>query len=150
VAGVALPEGWSRDEPDSSGLARPVVLARVSVRPEDLDDRVAFYESVLGVACDSRTPVPGTPLVLATVGNVLLIASPHPPGDAARATAFTLLVASVGDHLDSLAGTGAEVTEPMVTEPMGSRARVRYADGTLVEVIDRRPLPGERPAGPGA
>jgi len=152
---VTLPERWFRDSPDSSALAQPLVLARVSVRPDELSERIAFYERVLGVACDSRTPIPGSPLELATVGNVLLLGSPNPPGEVARATAFTLLVASVDAHLGSLEGTGAEVTEPVATEPMGSRTRVRYPDGTLVEVIDRRPLPEEQagrtaPAGPGA
>jgi hypothetical protein len=61
----------------------------------------------------------------------------------ARATAFTLLVASVADYLAGLEGTGATATEPISTSPAGSRSRVRFPDGTLAEVIDDRPLPEE-------
>ena len=141
---MALPERWSRSEPDSSALAAPRLLARVSVHPDDLDDRIAFYESVLGVRCDARMPLPEAGIELATVGTVLLIANPQPPGEAARATAFTLLVASVPDHLAALVGLGAQVTEPVAESAPGRRARVRFPDGTLVELIDHRPRPEER------
>jgi catechol 2,3-dioxygenase-like lactoylglutathione lyase family enzyme len=140
---VPLPDGWFRERPDSSTLPAPRLLARRFVRPDDLDDQIAFYERALGVRCDSRTPIPEAGLELATVGNLLLIGNPNPPGDIARATAFTLLVASVADHVAGLEGTGTELTEPISTEPSGSRTRVRYPDGVLVEVIDRRPLPDE-------
>jgi hypothetical protein len=96
------------------------------------------------VACDARMPMPDAGLELATVGNVLLIGNPAPPGEAARATAFTLLVASVPDHVAALERAGAVVTEPVAAGPAGRRARVRLADGTLVELIDHRPLPEER------
>jgi len=141
---VALPEHWFRSEPDSSSQAAPRLLARVTVRPEELDDRIALYESVLGVPCDARMPMPDAGLELATVGSVLLIANPGTPGEAARATAFTLLVASAPDHVAALERNGAAVTEPVATGPAGRRARVRLPDSTLVEVIDHRPLPEER------
>jgi hypothetical protein len=143
-AAVTLPERWFRSEPDSSSLAVPRLLARVTVHPEDLDDRIAVYESVLGVACDARMPMPDAGLELAIVGNVLLIGNPGTPGEAARATAFTLLVASVPDHVAALERAGAAVTEPVASGPAGRRARVRLPDGALVEVIDHRPLPEER------
>jgi hypothetical protein len=138
-----MPDGWFRSSPDSSSLAAPRLLARVSVHPDELDERIVFYERALGVACDTRTPLPEAGLVLARVGNLLLIGSPRPPGEAAARTAYTLVVASVSAYLDGLDGTGVEVTEPVVTEPLGSRTRVRFPDGTLVEVIDDRPLPDE-------
>jgi hypothetical protein len=74
----------------------------------------------------------------------LLIGSPNPPGEVARATAFTLLVASVVDYVAGLEGTQPELTQPISTEPSGSRTRVRFPDGTLVEVIDSRPMPDEK------
>jgi hypothetical protein len=61
----------------------------------------------------------------------------------ARATAFTLLVASVVDYVAGLEGRDTELTEPISTEPSGNRTRVRFPDGTLVEVVDSRPLPDE-------
>ncbi len=141
---MPLPDRWFRSDPDSSSLAAPRLLARVTVHPDHLDERIALYESVLGVACDARMPMPDAGLELVTVGNVLLIGNPAPPGEAARATAFTLLVASVPDLVAALERAAAVVTEPVATGPAGRRARVRLADGTLVELIDHRPLPEER------
>jgi hypothetical protein len=148
VPGVPLPDGWFRAQPDSSTLPAPRLLARIPVHPDELDDRIAFYERALGVRCDSRTPIPEAGLELATVGNLLLIGNPRPPGEVARATAFTLLVASVADYVAGLDGTGAELTEPVSTAPSGSRTRVRFPDGTLAEIIDARPLPDEQPDAP--
>jgi len=143
VPAMPLPERWFRADPDSSSLAEPRLLARVTVHPDELDGRIALYESVLGVACDARMPMPDAGLELATVGNVLLIGNPGTPGEAARATAFTLLVASVPDEVAELTEAGAEVTEPVAAGPAGRRARVRLPDATLVELIDHRPRPGE-------
>jgi predicted enzyme related to lactoylglutathione lyase len=145
---VSLPERWFRREPDSSGLVAPRLLARVALHPDELDQRIAFYEGVLGVPCDARMPLPEAGLELATVGNLLLIGNPNPVGETARATAYTLLVASVPDYLTGLQGSGTDVTEPVTTSVAGRRARVRFPDGTLVEVIDHRPRPEE--LGPGA
>jgi predicted enzyme related to lactoylglutathione lyase len=144
---MSPPDGWFRARPDSSGLATPRLLARHFVHPDDLDERIAFYETALGVGCDARMPLPEAGLELATVGNLLLIGNPRAPGEVARATAYTLLVASVAEYLSGLEGTGTEVTEPVAVGPAGSRARVRFPDGTLAEVIDDRPRPGEREAG---
>lgn len=137
---MALPDRWFRAQPDSSSLAAPRLLARLNVHPDELDERIAFYEQALGVECDSRTPIPQAGLELATVGNLLLIGNPNPPCEVARATAFTLLVASVADYLGDLEGTGAKATEPISTSPAGNRSRVRFPDGTPAEVIDNRPL----------
>lgn len=140
---MPLPDRWSRRSPDSSTLAAPRLLARLAVHPDELDERIAFYERAFGVACDTRTPLPGAGLELARVGNLLLVGNPGPPGEVARSTAYTLVVASVEAWLASLDGAGVERVEPVVTEPMGSRTRVRFPDGTLVEVLDDRPLPEE-------
>ena len=114
------------------------------MHPDDLDDQIAFYERALGARCDSRTPIPEAGLELATVASLLLIGNPNPPGKVARTTAFTLPVASAVDYIAGLEGTQTELTEPISTEPSGSRTQVRYPDGgTLVEVIDGRPLPDE-------
>jgi catechol 2,3-dioxygenase-like lactoylglutathione lyase family enzyme len=124
-------------------LAALGLLARRVVHPDDLDDQIAFYERALGARCDSRTGIPDARLELVTVANLLLIGNPPPPGKVARTTAFTLLVASAVDYVAGLEGTQTELTEPISTEPSGSRTRVRYPDGMLVEVIDSRPLPDE-------
>lgn len=145
---MPLPPGWFRAEPDSSTLRAPRLLARHFVHPDELDGRIAFYEQVLGTRCDARMPIPEAGLELATVGNLLLIGNPREPGEVARATAYTLLVGSVADYVARLEGTGTSVTEPVTTEPSGSRTRVRFPDGTLAEVIDHRPVSEEVDQGP--
>ena len=148
---MSLPEGWFRAEPDSSTIQAPRLLARHFVHPDDLDRQIAFYERAFGVRCDARTPIPEARLELATVGNLLLIGNPRQAGETALATAYTLLVASVAEYVVHLDGTGTELTEPVSTGRTGSRARVRYPDGTLVELLDYRPLPEEldTPSGSG-
>ena len=116
----------------------------MTVHPDDLDDRIALYESVLGVSCDARMPMPEAGLELATVGNVLLIGNPGTPGEAARTTAFTLLVASVPDHVAALERAGAVVPEPVATTPAGPAGAGAAARRHAVELIDHRPLPEER------
>jgi len=140
---MPLPDRWFRAQPDSSVLQAPRLLARLFVHPDDLDEQIAFYERALGVACDARTPIPDAGIDLAMVGNLLLIGNPRQPGEIALATAFTLLVPSVSAYLSGLEVTGTEVIEPVSTGPSGSRTRVRYADGTLAEVLDFRPLAEE-------
>jgi hypothetical protein len=119
--------GWSVPFiADSSMLAALRLLARRVVHPDDLDDQIAFYERALGARCDSRTGIPDARLELVTVANLLLIGNPPPPDKVARTTAFTLLVASAVDYVAGLEGTQTELTEPISTEPSGSRTRVRY------------------------
>jgi hypothetical protein len=52
-------------------------------------------------------------------------------------------VSTACDQVAALERAGAVVTEPVAASPAGRRARVRLVDGTVVEVIDHRPLPEE-------
>jgi hypothetical protein len=136
---------------DSSSLAAPRLLARLNVDPDELDDRIAFCQRALGVAWDSRMPIPEAGLELATVGNLLLIGNPNPPGEVPRATAFTLLVASVADYLGGLEGTGAAAMEPISTSPAGNRSRVRSPTERWrrSSTTDRSPRRPDRTSGRG-
>ncbi|MGI5338487.1 VOC family protein [Streptomyces sp. CA-181903] len=138
---------WFRTRPDSSSLDRPRLLARLLIDLADLDDRIAFYERLLGVPADLRMPIPDFGgLELAAVGNLLLIASERPFTPVQRRTAYSLIVPSLTGQLRLLERTGTEVLEPVEAIKPGSRARVRYPDGSLAELVEHRPQPGERPS----
>ncbi|PAU50868.1 lactoylglutathione lyase [Streptomyces albireticuli] len=138
---------WFRTWPDSSVLDRPRLMARSLIDLADLDDQIVFYERLLGVPADLRMPIPDFGgLELAAVGNLLLIASERPFTPVQRRTAYSLIVPSLAGQLALLERTGTSVLEPVETILPGSRARVRYPDGLLAELVEHRPRPGERPA----
>lgn len=149
----ANPERWFRTYPDSSMLARPRLLARSLIDVTALDEHISYYERLLGMPADLRMPIPDFGgLELAAVGNLLLIASARAFTPIQRHTSYSLIVPSLGAQLDLLGGTDTTVLEP--SEPIlpGARARVRYPDHTLAELVEHRPWLGEqpRPAIPGA
>ncbi|MFC8453796.1 VOC family protein [Kitasatospora sp. NPDC057223] len=148
---AALSERWFRTSPDSSVLPRPRLLARLLVDLDDLDRRIAFFEHLLGVPADLRMPIPDFGgLELAAVGNLLLIASARPFTPIQRRTAYSLIVPSLTGRLERLRATGTVVLEPPEVIVPGSRARVRHPDGSVAELVEHRPQPGELPCPPAA
>ncbi|MFF2353468.1 lactoylglutathione lyase [Kitasatospora sp. NPDC058115] len=142
----ANPERWFRTRPDSSVLTRPRLLARSLIHATDLDDHITFYEHLLAVDADLRMPIPDFGgLELAAIGNLLLIASERPFTPMQRRTAYSLIVPSLTTQLTLLHTTATTVLE--APEPIlpGARARVRYPDGQLAELVEHRPYPGEQP-----
>jgi hypothetical protein len=144
---MSLSRRWFRTNPDSSVLDRPRLLARLLIDPTELDDQIAFYERLLGVTADLRMPIPDFGgLELAAVDTLLLIASERPFTPIQLETAYSLIVPSLTDQLTLLAGTATIVLEPPEVIVPGTRARVRYPDGSLAELVEHRPQPGELPA----
>jgi predicted enzyme related to lactoylglutathione lyase len=135
-------ELW-RERSDSSGRSEPLVMVRVLLAPEGLEAAVALYERLLGVACDLRFAYPEMELYLASVGNVLLIAGRDDALDPFRATAMTLLVASLDDELARFGELGVELLEPPKAVPTGRNMLARHHDGAVVEYVEHRPQPGE-------
>ncbi|MCG3040402.1 hypothetical protein L7D48_07435, partial [Streptomyces sp. S1A] len=149
----ANPERWFRTRPDSSELERPRLLARSLIDAAELDEDIGYYERLLGRPADLRMPIPDFGgLELAAVGGLLLIASVRAFTPVQRQTAYSLIVPSLEAQLDLLENTGTVVLEPPEPILPGARARVRYPDGTLAELVEHRPWDGERPrpAAPGA
>jgi hypothetical protein len=144
---MPLSERWFRTNPDSSTLERPRLLARSLISVTDLDDHAAFYQRLLGVPADLRMPIPDFGgLELVAVGGLLLIASERPFTPMQMLTAYSLIVPSLDDGLERLQLIGATVLEPRAEIVPGARARVRYADGAVAELVEHRPRPGEQPA----
>jgi predicted enzyme related to lactoylglutathione lyase len=137
---------WFRTRPDSLDLDRPRLLARQLLDLADLDDRIDYYQRLLGTAADLRMPIPDFGgLELAAVGNLLLIASERPFTAMQRRTAYSLIVPSLDGQLRRLERLGGSVLEPPESIVPGARARVRYADGMIAELVEHRPRPGEFP-----
>lgn len=148
----ANPERWFRTCPDSSVLTRPRLLARSLIDVADLDEQIHYYERLLGTPADLRMPIPDFGgLELASVGNLLLIASARGFTPIQRQTSYSLVVPSLVAQLALLSDTGTSVLEPAESILPGARARVRYPGGTLAELVEHRPWQGERPrtAAPG-
>ncbi|MFH0245744.1 VOC family protein [Streptomyces sp. HK10] len=142
----ADPERWFRTRPDSSELERPRLLARSLIDVAELDEDISHYERLLGTPADLRMPIPDFGgLELAAVGGLLLIASARAFTPVQRQTAYSLIVPSLEAQLDLLEGTGTAVLEPPEPILPGARARVRYPDGALAELVEHRPWDGERP-----
>ncbi|MUN35716.1 lactoylglutathione lyase [Actinomadura litoris] len=147
---MTLPERWFRTRPDSSVLDRPRLLARSLIDAAALDDRIGRYERLLGARADLRMPIPDFGgLELAAVGGLLLIASERPFTPMQRRTAYSLIVPSLAGALRLVRANGGIVLEPREAIVPGARARVRFADGAIAELVEHRPRPGERPRPPG-
>ncbi len=137
---------WFRATPDSSVLARPRLLARTLIAAADLDERIDYYERLQGRPADLRMPIPDFGgLELAAVGGLLIIASERPFTPIQRQTAYSLIVPSLTSALRRLAELGGSVLEPPEPIVPGARARVRYPDGSVAELVEHRPRSGERP-----
>ncbi|MGW2864522.1 VOC family protein [Streptomyces sp. NPDC001205] len=140
-----LPARWFRTTTDSSGLTRPRLLARSLIDVARLDDNIRGYEQLTGVTGDLRMPIPDFGgLELAAVDTMLLIASARPFTSIQRETAYSVIVPSLTAELDRLRATGTEVLEPPETILPGSRARVRYPDGSIAELVEHRPQADEK------
>ena len=143
---TGLSERWFRACPDSSIMDRPRLLARSLIDVADLDEQIAFYQRLLGVPADLRMPIPDFGgLELAAVGGLLLIASERPFTPIQRQTVYSLIVPSLRGALERLERLGGTILEPPEDILPGSRARVRYPDGCLAELVEHRPQPGEKP-----
>ncbi|MEV7778302.1 VOC family protein [Kitasatospora sp. NPDC088351] len=127
---------WRRRN-DSSHLTEPRVLVRVFLRPDGLDEGIAFYERLQGTEADARFSF--GPLRLATVGAFLLISGAEEDLRPFRATAGTLLVDDVQPYYDRLVAEGAQITFPLQKVPTGAGFNARHPDGTEVEYVHHRP-----------
>ncbi|MGH7869996.1 MAG: VOC family protein [Candidatus Dormibacteraceae bacterium] len=128
---------------DSSFREVPLVMVRILMTPEQLETAITLYERLLRVPCDLRFEYPEMSLRLASIGNVLLIAGNETALESFRATAMTLLVASLDEYLERFDALGVEVVSPPKAVPTGRNLLARHPDGTLVEYVEHRRQPGE-------
>lgn len=144
---MPLRDRWFRTTPDSSVLRRPRLLARSMIALADLDEHIGVYERLLNARADLRMPIPDFGgLELAAVGDLLLIASDRPFTPIQLKTTYSLIVPSLAGRLAALQPLGVTVMEPPEMIVPGSRARVRFPDATIAELVEHRPRPRETAA----
>ncbi len=144
-----IPDRWFRTVPDSAALSHSRILSRVLVPLAQLDEQIADYEALQGCRADLRMPIPDFGgLELAAVGGVLLIASERPFTAIQKRTRFSLIVPDLDHQIEIAPEVGAQILEPVERILPGRRARLRYRGGVIAELVEHRPLAGERPYAP--
>ena len=137
---------WFRTWPDSSQFVAPRLLTRLLIPLAHLDDLIGAYETLLDAPADLRMPIPDFGgLELSAIGGLLLIASERPFTDIQRATRYSQVVPSLHAAIENSLAAGAEVLEPVEKIVPGARARLRYPDGSLAELVEHRTITGEQP-----
>ncbi|WP_242111754.1 VOC family protein [Luteimonas aquatica] len=128
-----------RERNDTRGLKTPRVMIRVFVPPGTLDEAVAFYERLQGVAADGGFPFPEAGLRLAMVGAFLLLEGSEQALAPFKSTTGTLLVEDVQPYYDALVAAGAKIIFPLQRVPTGACFNAVHPDGTVVEYVHHRP-----------
>lgn len=140
---VAPPEGWFRENPDSSTLAAPRVLVPVFLDTDQLAPAIAFYEATQGVTCDMRLPLPSIGLDVAVVGGFSLISGTEEARRPASGLRAIVTVADADVTHERLVAAGAEILQAPFSADVGRLMYAKHADGTITEYIEHRPRPGE-------
>ena len=131
---------------DSSSLDHPRVLARVFPEPDRFEETVHFYERLTGVPLDMDLDVREAGIRIAAVGSFLILdLDPKLLGRAeqARRTAVTIIFADLDAAVAAASAAGAELAAAPFAAPTGRGARMRHADGLLVEYLEHRPSPDD-------
>lgn len=131
---------------DSSGFSEPRVLARVFPAHDQLERAVRFYERLTGVDLDMDLDVREAGLRIVAVGPFLLLDLDPALLDRteqALATPVTMIFADLDRAVAAAVDHGAEVVTAPSVVPTGRGARVRHADGLLVEYLEHRPSPDD-------
>jgi predicted enzyme related to lactoylglutathione lyase len=136
---------------DSSGFHEPRVLARVFPEHGHFEHTVRFYEHLTGSALDMDLDVREAGLHIVAVGSFLILdldPTLLDRGKQARQTPVTMIFANLDDAISVSVAAGAEIVAAPFAAPTGRGARVRHADGLLVEYLEHRPSPDdvERPS----
>ncbi|HBF38091.1 MAG TPA: glyoxalase [Firmicutes bacterium] len=112
------------------------VLSRIYVH--DIDEAVSFYEKLLVLPCSLRFDYKQVNLVLAQVGNLLILAGSDEALKPFIDTKATFLVDSIHEYKDFLLKNGATIVRDLREVPTGINMTVRHLDGTIVEYVEHR------------
>ena len=129
---------------DSSGFDEPRVLARVFPEHGQFEHTVRFYEHLTGSVLDMDLDVREAGLHIVAVGPFLILdldPTLLDRAEQARQTPVTMIFASLDDAISISVAAGAEIVAAPFAAPTGRGARVRHADGLLVEYLEHRPSP---------
>ncbi|WP_344854115.1 hypothetical protein [Amycolatopsis ultiminotia] len=135
-----------RRQTDSSGFLTPRVLARVFPDHGQFEDTVRFYEHVTGVRLDMDLDAREAGLYIVAVGPFLILdLDPEllERAEQARQTPVTMIFSDLDSALADSVANGAEIVAQPFAAPTGRGARIRHADGLLVEYLEHRPSPDD-------
>ncbi len=131
---------------DSTGFTTPRVLARVFPEHGRFEEAVRFYERLTGVALDMDLDVREAGLHIAAVGPFLILdldPAVLDRAEQARQTPVTMIFADLDAAVAAAVTGGAELVAAPFAAPTGRGARIRHADGLLVEYLEHRPSPDD-------
>ncbi|WP_204249879.1 VOC family protein [Methanobacterium subterraneum] len=92
------------------------ILSRVYV--EDLDEHLNFYEKLMGMKVEMRTPLPDLGLELAQIDDLLIIAGLEQTLKPFKRTQSTFLVDSVEEYQVFLEETDQKLLEALKESPL--------------------------------
>jgi len=122
-----------------SALRIKEVQTRVFVAPAALRATVAFYKALTGGRCSLHFPFPERGLELAAVSSpaasFLVIAGDEAALAPFRATVLTVLVEEIAAVVEALVPQGAALLQGVTPVPTGFQARLKHADGLVVEYV---------------
>jgi predicted enzyme related to lactoylglutathione lyase len=127
-------------------LTAPRVLARVFPEHGLLEESVQFYERLTGVALDMDLDAREAGLHIVAVGPFLILDLDPDLLDRteqARLTPVTMIFANLDKAIADSVAAGAEIVAEPFAAPTGRGARIRHADGLLVEYLEHRPSPDD-------
>ena len=131
---------------DSSTFTSPRVLARVFPEHGRFTETVRFYERLTGVTLDMDLDVGEAGLHIAAVGSFLILdldPATLDRAEQARQTPVTMIFADLDAAIAASVAGGAQVVAAPFPAPTGRGARIRHADGLLVEYLEHRPSPDD-------
>ncbi len=112
------------------------ILSRIYVH--DLDQAVEFYEKLLNTECTMKLDYKQVNLVLAQVGDILILGGTDEALKPFSDTKATFLVDSITEFRDFLIKNGAMVIRDLKEVPTGTNMTVKHLDGTIVEYVEHR------------
>ena len=118
------------------------MLARVFPEHDWFEQTVRFYERLTSLALDMDLDGREAGLRVAAVGPFLILdldPTLLDHAEQARQTLETMIFANLDDAIADALASGVEVAVAPFTAPTGRGARIRHADGLLVEYLERRP-----------
>lgn len=112
------------------------ILNRIYVN--EMDQAVAFYESLLGEKCSMRFEHKQFYLELAQVGSILIICGTDEVLESFKNTKATFIVDSIIEFKDFLLDNDATIMKDVKETPTGLNMIVKHFDGTIVEYVEQR------------
>lgn len=106
---------------------------RLYLEPDRLDDTIAFYEGLQGIACGLRIALPQQGIDVAVVGAFVLLAGSEHALAAVRDAQAVLTVDSLDDAAAWLRSHGATILHAPRPAPGGRNLTARHPDGLIAE-----------------